>query len=110
MIEWNVYSPKVMQANNLNNVVVEVMYSVYARLDDQIVQGDFGSIHLFDPSPNSFLAFEDLSRAVVIQWAKDALGADAVAKMESKLNSLVAERLEKSRVPDATNEPMHFVW
>lgn len=114
MIEWNVFSPKVSANDALGNVVVEVGYSVYARLDDQIVQGDFGQVRLSDPDPNSFIAMSDLSKDVVMGWAKDALGADKVAEMESKVNDLVTARLQTISNESPTNESQvkeaHFSW
>ena len=109
MIEWNVYAPKVTEHNNFGNVVVEVGYSVYARLEDQIVQGDFGKIQLSDPDPKSFIPLQDLVKDVVIRWVKDTLGAEKVAEMESKLNDLVAARLQAVNSQSPTKEA-HFSW
>lgn len=109
MIEWNVYEPQVVEENDLVDVVVKVGYSVYARLDEQIVQGDFGQIKLSDPDPNSFIPMENLTKDVVIGWVKDVLGADKVAEMESKLNDLVTIHTQVVDSEPPAKEA-HFIW
>jgi hypothetical protein len=108
-MEWNVYSPKVIEDAALGNVVIEVGYSLYQKFDAEVVQGAYGTVTLAAPNPLSFTPFESLSKDTVLSWVKDALGEQTVSDMESELAELVAKR-EQSAAPVTQAAPVAFPW
>jgi hypothetical protein len=78
---WKVRQIECLSENGLDNVVVTVCFDIDADEDGLkgFVQGD---TKLLPPDASSFVSLNDVTEAQVIQWTKDALGADGVARFE----------------------------
>jgi len=99
MATWKVVQ---MDRNTADGGVTTVHWDVTE------VDGDYSarvySSESFDPdaSDANFVAYADLTEATVIQWVKDALGADEVTAIETKLSADIAEQkapAQESGVP-----------
>jgi hypothetical protein len=73
--EWKVTSMKVVNIDDLENVVIQT-YWTKTGTDEDGNEGMFsGATPLSSASvdPDDFVAFEDLTQEIVIDWIKDAV-------------------------------------
>jgi hypothetical protein len=78
---WKVRQIEALSQNGLDNVVVTVCFDIDADEDGLkgFVQGD---TKLLAPDAANFTDLASITEDQVIQWTKDALGADGVARFE----------------------------
>jgi hypothetical protein len=78
---WKVRQIECLSNNGMQNIVVTVCFDIDADEDGLkgFVQGD---VKLLTPNAQSFTQLADVTEDQVIQWTKDALGADGVARFE----------------------------
>lgn len=89
----NTYTWKIneLERNTSDGGVVVVHYGVDCT-DGTDTIGAYGTVSLTpDASADDFVAFDDLTEAMVIGWVQDALGADAVANMQTQLDNKLNE-------------------
>jgi len=79
----------------------EIVYTVHWTLTAEQIDGDstytagsYGTVSLRAPEDN-IIPYEDLTPDIVIQWTKDALGAEKIAEIEQHLT----EELENQKDP-----------
>lgn len=87
-ITWNIAQ---LERNTADGVVFTVHYTVDAE-DGTYRAGAYGSIGLEQPDPEVLIPYADLTPEVVIQWTKDKLGEEAVANVESALQTQIDEQ------------------
>jgi hypothetical protein len=78
---WKVRQIECLSNNGMQNIVVTACFNIDADEDGLkgFVQGD---VKLLPPDAQSFTQLADVTEAQVVQWTKDALGADGVARFE----------------------------
>ena len=99
MSTWRVVQ---MDRNTADGGVTTVHWDV-TEVDGDYSARIYGS-ESFEPnaSDENFIAYADLTEATVVQWVKDALGADEVTEIESKLTADIADQkapAQESGVP-----------
>ena len=70
--------------------------------DEPLTAGCYGSVNFGAPDPDNFIPYEDLTREIVIQWTKDALGEETVAATEAALSKqmdLIENPVDSKGVP-----------
>jgi hypothetical protein len=79
--QWKVRQIEALNVDGLDNVVVTVCFDIDA--DEEGLKGFVqGDVKLLPPDAQSFTQLADVTEAQVVQWTKDALGADGVARFE----------------------------
>ncbi len=94
-VTWTVHSLDVAKTkNSLSDVVVNVNWYASDIADDgkgnSFTGSHHGSTPIADPDSGSFTPYADLEKDTVIGWAKSALGADEVAKVEADIAAQLA--------------------
>jgi len=79
---WRIIDTKYQIADGL---VTEVVYICQASLEDELSR-KVGRINLTgDPTAPGFVAFENLTEQVIIEWVQSILGQTQVAEIETAL-------------------------
>ena len=94
-VTWTVNSLDVAKTkNSLSDVVINVHWYASDIADDgkgsSFIGSQYGSAAMADPDSGSFTPYADLEKDTVIGWAKSALGADEVAKIEANIAAQLA--------------------
>jgi len=95
---WKIKQIEVQAVDGLIDVVVIVCFEVSADEDGLkgLVKGD---TKLLPPNAQSFTNLADVTEAQVVQWVKDALGADGVLRLESALQHQIdSQKVDRSRI------------
>ena len=76
---------------------------IASKIQDEYTASAYGSIALpeKDPSDSSFVAFDDLTEAQVVEWVKHAMGEEQVTALEENLDSQL-EQLVTPKVVSGT--------
>lgn len=78
---WKARQIECLSDNGMQNIVVTVCFDIDA--DEGGLKGFVqGDVKLLPPDAQSFTQLADITEAQVVQWTKDALGADGVARFE----------------------------
>jgi hypothetical protein len=78
---WKIRQIECLSENGLNDVVVTVCFDIDA--DENGLKGFVqGDTKLLPPDAANFTDLASITEDQVIQWTKDALGADGVARFE----------------------------
>ena len=75
--------------NNENNVVNNVNWRVSAT-DGTYFVNAYGEQALSNKNSSNFIPYADLTETTVINWVKEALGADQVASIQTSLDNQIA--------------------
>ena len=73
--EWNVTSMKVVDANNLENVVIQTYWSKKGT-DENGNEGIFYGatpLPIANLDPNNFVPYDQLTQEIVIVWIQDVI-------------------------------------
>lgn len=75
----------------VSNGVVSVAHWRVSHTEDGFTGSSYGTVSLpaKDPSDPTFVPYENLTEAQVIEWVKDALGAGYVASREADVLSQI---------------------
>ena len=71
------------------NVVTIIHWTVTKTLDSHSFSSH-GNVSISAPS-GSFVEYENITEALAIEWAKNALGTDKVSEIEAAVNAAVTE-------------------
>ena len=71
------------------NVVTVIDWTVTKTLDSHSFSSH-GNVSISAPS-SSFVEYENITEALAIEWAKNALGTDKVSEIEAAVNAAVTE-------------------
>ena len=76
---------------HLPDGVVMTAHWTATKTDGDYGAGAYGSIQLpeKDPSDPTFVAYEDITEAQVVEWVKKAMGEEQVAQLEANLDSQI---------------------
>jgi hypothetical protein len=75
--------------NNENNVVNNVNWRVIATDGIYFVTA-YGAQVIPNQDKNNFIPYADLTETTIIDWVKEALGADQVASIQTSLDNQIA--------------------
>ena len=101
---WKVRQIECLSNNGIQNIVVTVCFDIDADEDGLkgFVQGD---VKLLPPDAASFTQLADVTEAQVVQWTKDALGADGVARFEG----MAQTQIDNQKVAQPKVVPLPWV-
>jgi hypothetical protein len=101
---WKVRQIECLSNNGMQNIVVTVCFDIDADEDGLkgFVQGD---VKLLTPNAQSFTQLADVTEDQVIQWTKDALGADGVARFEG----MAQQQIDNQKTPQPKTVPLPWV-
>lgn len=91
-IKWNIAQ---MERNTSDGVVFTVHYTVDAN-DGTYTAGAYGSIGLEAPEDDA-IPYSELTPEIVTNWVKDKLGEEAVANVETALQTQLDEQRSPSK-------------
>lgn len=101
-VTWSVMD---MKRDAATGGVKEVRWQCIAQADTGESATEAGKATLTpDADAPDFIAFEDLTEAVVIGWVKDALTAEEVTRIEEDRTAKVQERVDRNAA-EATGVP-----
>ena len=72
--------------DGLTDVVSVVHWRMTATDDTGTTVSNYGTVTLGDPSPGSFVSYDQITKELVIQWMEDAMD---VPKLEENLSSQI---------------------
>ena len=90
---WNIVN---LERHTADGVVFTVHYTVNAE-DGTYSAGAYGSLGLKAPEPGSMTPFDSLTKEIVVGWAKDKLGDEKVAEIETALQAQLDEKHAPSK-------------
>ena len=73
-----------------NDVVTTIHWRASDTDSDENTGSLYGSVSV--TLGKDFIAYKDIKEANAIQWAKDALGADEVKRIEDSIGNQIAEK------------------
>ena len=81
-----------LDRNATDGLVVTAHWTV-SKTEGEHTASAYGSIGLpeKDASDSSFVAFDDLTEAQVVEWVKDAMGEEQVTSLEDSLDFQLEE-------------------
>ena len=98
-VTWNVVSIDATKTvGSLSDVVTTVHWT--ASDSETVGSGEsavvhsgsaYGSVGLAEPDSGSFTAYADITKDNAVAWAKAALGADEVTKIETSIAAQITE-------------------
>ena len=101
---WSVRQIECLSDNGLDNVVVTVCFDIDA--DEGGLKGFVqGDVKLLPPDAASFTQLADATEAQVVQWTKDALGVDGVARFEG----MAQQQIDNQKVAQPKVVPLPWV-
>ena len=102
--QWKARQIECLSDNGMQNIVVTVCFDIDADEDGLkgFVQGD---VKLLPPDAASFTQLADVTEAQVVQWTKDALGADGVARFEG----MAQQQIDNQKVAQPKVVPLPWV-
>ena len=100
-LTWGVDTMEVTYAEGaLSDVVTSIAWRLTAT-DGEYVDPDgvtrplsastVGSVAITQPDPDDFTPYADITESQAVEWAKDALGDDRVAALETQVGAEVEE-------------------
>jgi hypothetical protein len=89
-----------MKRTPVDGVVIDVTFIINFSLES-ITDRHVGSIKLVgDPSSPDFVAFNELTEELVIEWVKDELGADKLTEILITMENRLQAKLDKKNNPE----------
>ena len=75
----------------LPDAVCTTVHWTASKTDGDYTASNYGSLGLpdKDPSDPTFVPYEDITEAQVVEWVKSAMGEEAVAALEASLDSQI---------------------
>ena len=94
-VTWNVVALDATKTvGSLSDVVTTVHWTA-SDLDGDHSGSSYGSVGLAEADSGSFTAYEKITKDNAIAWAKAAIGADGVTKIETS----IAAKITESKTP-----------
>ena len=102
-ITWQIFDTKYQTANGL---ITKVVYGCTAQLENDIDR-KVGEINLTgDPSSPDFIAYENLTEEVLLQWVKASLGDTEVSTIETQVqDNVIARKTARENVVERNGLP-----
>ena len=97
-VTWNVVSLDATKTvGSLSDVVTTVHWTA-SDADGEHTGSSYGSVGLAEADSGSFIAYGSITKDNAIAWAKAALGADEVTRIETS----IAAQITESKTPTTT--------
>lgn len=88
-----------LKRNPSNGLVIEVAY-IMNFLHEEEADRKVGVVTLTgNPTDPAFIAYEDLTEEIVINWVKEELGTEAVDEIEAQFLAKLEAKIEKKNNP-----------
>lgn len=98
---WKIRQIECLSENGLNDVVVTVCFDIDA--DENGLKGFVqGDTKLLPPDAANFTDLASITEDQVIQWTKDALGADGVARFDG----MVQQQIDNQKTAQPKTVPL----
>ena len=90
-VTWTISNmDRAIKLNGKDDVVTRIHWRANDTDSDGNTGTSYGSVGV--TLGKDFIAYKDIKEANAIQWAKDALGADEVKRIEDSIASQIAEQ------------------
>ena len=98
-VTWNVVALDATKTvGSLSDVVTTVHWTA-SDADGDHTGSSYGSVGLAEADSGSFTAYADITKDNAVAWAKAALGADEVTRIET----YIAAQITESKTPTTTS-------
>ena len=88
--------------NNLSNVVYQVYWtyskSITVNGESYSVKNN-GVTSVSEPSTNSFIQYDDLTKSQVVSWVQAELGQEYITEMDSRLSIALTNKSTQVTLP-----------
>jgi len=98
-VTWNVVSLDAIKSVGSLSDVVTIVHWTASDTDGDHTGSSYGSAGLAEADSSSFTAYADIKESDAIDWAKAALGADEVTKIETS----IAAQITESKTPTTSS-------
>ena len=96
-VTWDVVALDATKTvGSLSDVVTTVHWTA-SDADGDHVGSSYGSVGLAEADSGSFTAYADITKDNAINWAKAALGADEVTRIETSIAAQITESKTPTR-------------
>ena len=96
-VTWNVVSLDATKTvGSLSDVVTTVHWTA-SDADGEHTGSSYGAVGLAEADSGSFIAYASITKDNAIAWAKAALGADQVTRIETSIAAQIAESKTPTR-------------
>lgn len=99
---WGISQMECAPSEDGNINVVKIVHWTVLADDGSYTASCYGSVGLALPEPESFIAYDELTRATVIDWVKSALNAEEV-------EAGLATNINEQRNPKIVRPPAPWV-
>ena len=90
-VTWNVVSLDATKTvGSLSDVVTTVHWTA-SDADGEHTGSSYGSVGLAEANSGSFTAYASITKDNAVAWAKSALGADEVTRVETSIAAQITE-------------------
>jgi len=89
-VTWNATLEGLKTVGSLSDVVTTVHWTASDE-DGEHTGYSYGSVGLAEADSGSFTAYKDITKDNAIAWAKAALGADEVTRIETSIAAQITE-------------------
>ena len=98
--QWKIMQLQAIpQAGGLEKIVNRIMGTLTATSDDGIEASQLVNVQAGPYDAASFIAYEELTEAVVVSWLEECMGADALASLKGILVDRIAEARDLRLTP-----------
>jgi hypothetical protein len=94
--EYKIRDAFAKSEGGLSSVIGRVSFVIEVS-DDQTTLSSFFPVDLDDPSPDSFIEYENLTREQVMQWVLNKVDPEHVKALEHGLISRLTEQTETQK-------------
>ena len=96
-VTWNVVALDATKTvGSLSNVVTTIHWTA-SDADGEHNGSSYGAVGLAEADSGSFIAYASITKDNAIAWAKAALGADEVTRIETSIAAQIAESKTPTR-------------
>lgn len=89
-----------LKRNPTNGLVFEVTFIMNFELENE-TDRHVGSVELTgDPASPSFVPYEELTEAIVLNWVKEELTQTKITEIETSAEARLEDRIEKKANPE----------
>ena len=89
-VTWNATLEGLKTVGSLSDVVTTIHWTA-SDADGDHTGSSYGAVGLAEADSGSFTAYADITKETAIAWAKAALGADEVTRIETSIAAQITE-------------------
>ena len=95
-VTWNATLEGEKTVGSLSDVVTTIHWTA-SDVDGEHTGSSYGAVGLAEADSGSFTAYADITKETAIAWAKAAMGADEVTRIETSIAAQIAESKTPTR-------------